>query len=221
MSLLKQSNTTLKNTTAIVIVVAVLCAGIFVVVWRNNSETSNEGVVAVSTDAPLSDVTESFAKPLPKSNPTRLRIPKLFIDTWFVPLGLDEDGEMEVPSGYEEVGWYTYGPTPGEIGPAIVLGHVDSYEGAGVFMYLGQLAQGDTFFVDREDGTTAEFRVTSLERYDRDEFPTKKVYGDLGYAGIRLITCSGTYDRESGLYDRVLVVYGALVDAKQAKYNEL
>lgn len=161
--------------------------------------TKNDPAAVASADA------------LHESDPVRLRIPKLLIDTNFVPLGLMENGEIEVPAGYTEVGWYTYGPTPGELGPAVVLGHVDSKTGPGVFMFLGQLAPGDLIHVDRNDGSVATFRVTSLERYNRDEFPTEKIYGNIPYAGIRLITCSGFYDRASERYDRVLVVYGELV----------
>jgi sortase (surface protein transpeptidase) len=157
------------------------------------------------------------AQPLTESEPTRIRIPKIYVDTNFVPLGLLENGEIEIPKGYTEVGWYTYGPTPGEMGPAIVLGHVDSYEGPGVFMSLGQLTKGAYVYVDRADGTTAIFRVTVLERYNRDEFPTKKVYGDIDFPGLRLITCSGTYNKETQEYDRVLVVYATLVDNDDAK----
>lgn len=213
MPLFDQHNTTLKNMTAFAVVAIAVCAGIFAVSWRNGS-FADKGTASVRFGTSSADVAVPVAEPLAESNPTRLRIPKLSIDTWFVPLGLDAGGEIEVPSGYQEVGWYTYGPTPGEIGPSVVLGHVDSYEGAGVFMYLGGLEPGDEFFVDREDGTTAVFRVLALERYDRSAFPNRDVYGDLTYAGIRLITCSGTYDRELGLYSRVLVVYGALVDTE-------
>ena len=148
---------------------------------------------------------------LPRSRPIRLRIPKLNIDTYFVDLGLNAEGEIEVPKGYEEVGWYKYGPTPGELGPAVVLGHVDSYMGPAVFFYLGQLDLGDIVEIDRADGTTAKFRVDKLERYKQDDFPTSLVYGDLNYAGLRLITCSGTYNRESRRYDSNLIVYASLV----------
>lgn len=147
---------------------------------------------------------------LAASAPLRLRIPRLSIDTTFVELGLQKNGEIEVPAGYTEVGWYKLGPTPGAIGPAVVLGHVDSYKGPGVFFSLGQLKVGDPVYVDRADGTTAEFRVTSLERYDRDNFPTLDIYGPIPYAGLRLITCSGVYSHASHEYNRVLVIYAQL-----------
>ena len=155
--------------------------------------------------------------PMAEAAPMRLRIPDIYVDTTFVDLGLEENGEIEVPEGYQEVGWYTKGPTPGELGPAVVLGHVDSYEGPGVFLTLGQLQPGDYVYVDREDGSTATFRVTALERYDRDAFPKEKVYGDIDHAGLRLVTCSGTFNRDAQEYSRLLVVYAALVEDGQAQ----
>lgn len=153
-----------------------------------------------------------MAEVLSPSEPTRLRIPKLEIDTTFVPpLGLLENGEVGVPDSYTEVGWYKYSPTPGALGPAVILGHVDSYEGPAVFFYLGQLEPGDDVYIDREDGRTAHFKVESLERPKQAEFPTERVYGDIDHAGLRLITCSGTYVRGNQRYTHNLVVYAKLV----------
>ncbi len=148
---------------------------------------------------------------MPAAMPTRLRIPKLTIDTSFVaPLGLLDNGEIEVPESYTDVGWYQYGPTPGELGPAVVVGHVDSYTGPAVFFYLGQLEPGDDIYIDRDDGTTAHFVVESLERPKQSAFPTARVYGDLNYAGLRLITCSGIYERGKQRYTHNLIVYARL-----------
>jgi len=151
---------------------------------------------------------------LNESDPVRLRIPALNIDTSFVELGLQNNNEIEIPSGFEEVGWYKYGPTPGELGPAVVLGHVDSYSGPAVFFYLGQLNPGDRVEIDRADGTTAIFRIDKLERYLQSEFPTSLVYGDLNHAGLRLITCSGSYDREQRRYESNLIVFASLVETR-------
>jgi len=152
---------------------------------------------------------------LSEAIPTRLRIPAIGVDTPFVQLGLDENKEIEIPKGYEEVGWYKYGPTPGELGPAVVLGHVDSYDGPAVFYSLGQLHEGDRVEVDRDDGTTAVFEVKTLERYPQSSFPTSLVYGDIDHAGLRLITCSGSYDREQLRYDHNLVVYAELINVSR------
>jgi sortase (surface protein transpeptidase) len=153
----------------------------------------------------------SVGHTLPESEPVRLSIPKINVDAPFVPLGIDENREIEVPEGYDEVGWYMHGPTPGELGPAIVLGHVDSYEGAAVFYLLGQLNPGDIVDITRADGSVAHFRVDTLERYVQNDFPTSLVYGDIDHAGLRLITCSGEYDRTTNRYDKNLVVYASLV----------
>lgn len=191
-----------------------LAAGVGILLLSQTSVDSYSAFRAAARDAaPAFD----RAEPLSEAEPTRLRIPDIYVDTHFVPLGLQKNGEIEIPKGYEEVGWYTYGPTPGELGPSVVLGHVDSYKGPGVFLFLGQLSPGDSIYVDREDGTTATFRVTTLERYDRDAFPTEKVYGDIDHAGLRLVTCSGEFDQRSQLYDRILVVYAELVEDPKAQ----
>lgn len=150
---------------------------------------------------------------LQESNPTKLRIPSLSIETEFEePLGLNQDQTIQVPKSYDEVGWYQYGPTPGELGPAVILGHVDSYEGPAVFFSIGQLEPGDTIEIERTDGTTATFEVTALERYEQSGFPTELVYGDLNFAGLRLITCSGTYNHGTLRYSHNLVVFAKLVE---------
>lgn len=167
--------------------------------------------------APLTDVgsrvESTGALPLPRSAPTRLVIPALGIDVSFEgPLGLHADQTVEVPESFEMVGWYENGPIPGELGPAVILGHVDSKAGPAVFYSLGQLVPGDTIEVLREDGTTAKFKVTGLERYEQEGFPTELVYGNLTYPGLRLVTCSGVYDREEKRYSHNLVVYAALTE---------
>lgn len=158
--------------------------------------------------------TEKASLPLGESKPVRLRIPKLSVDTSFVEVGVTETGEVEVPTGFTEVGWYQYGPTPGELGPAVVLGHVDSYRGPAVFFYLGQLVPGDLVEVVREDDSVAQFQVDKLERYEQGAFPTELVYNNLDHAGIRLVTCSGTYEKGKERYTHNLVVYGSLVASR-------
>lgn len=145
--------------------------------------------------------------------PVRLSIPSIGLDTAFGDaLGLNPDQTVEVPDSFEEVGWYKYGPTPGELGPAVVLGHVDSKAGPAVFYSLGQLEAGDAIEITREDGSVAVFEVTKLERYEQEGFPTALVYGDIDHAGLRLITCSGTYERGIQRYSHNLVVYAELIE---------
>ncbi len=169
---------------------------------------------AMSIPPPPADSDDEVAQPyaLTRELPTRLRIPKLSIDTTFEePLALAPDGTIGVPDSFDKVGWYKLGAAPGEIGTASILGHVDSYQGAAVFYSLGQLAPGDRIFIERQDGVEAEFEVLSYERYRQDEFPTEKVYTMTPYPSLRLITCSGTYVKGKARYTHNLVVYARLV----------
>ena len=148
---------------------------------------------------------------LTKSVPTRLRVPTLEIDSDLVALGLQTDGSLEVPTGAFPAGWYTGAPTPGELGPAILAGHVDWKGSPGVFYNLRNLEPGAEILVDRTDGSTATFRVTSREQFDKDAFPSKLVYGNLDHAGLRLITCGGSFDRSARSYEDNIVVFANLV----------
>jgi len=162
--------------------------------------------------AAVAESVDGSSLALPEAQPVRLRIPTIGVDTSFVELGVDKNREIEVPKSFDTVGWYKYGPTPGELGPAVVLGHVDTKTGPAVFYSLGQLNPGDKVEIDREDGSTAVFEVRTLERYEQDSFPTSLVYGDIDHAGLRLITCSGAFNRDSQRYDQNLVVYAELVE---------
>ena len=143
--------------------------------------------------------------------PVGLRIPSIGVDSELVNLGLQADGSLEVPPSGFPAGWYTGAPTPGELGPAIIAGHVDWGGQPGVFVDLRDLAPGDEIEVSRQDGSTAHFRITRVERFDKDDFPTHAVYGDLDHAGLRLITCDGDFDDQARSYRDNLVVFAELV----------
>ncbi len=163
-------------------------------------------------EPPQSSTVEDEPLALSAAEPVRLAIPKIDVDVAFeTPLGLEESGEIEVPEAYDRVAYYKYGPTPGELGPAVVLGHVDSFEGPAVFFSLGQLKPGDQITVTRADGSLAIFAVEALERHPQSGFPTVQVYGDLDHAGLRLITCTGTYDHGTLRYSHNLIVFAKLV----------
>ena len=104
-------------------------------------------------------------------------------------------------------GWYTGSPRPGAIGPAVIAGHIDSRSGPGVFFHLSRLKPGDQVYVRRADGTLAVFRVTAVQMYLKDRFPTAAVYGPTPDAELRLITCGGTFDPARGSYLSNVVVY--------------
>lgn len=181
---------------------------VYVSVYGPTISVSNN---ANSTEAQTKQGT-STPYVLPESEPTQLRIPSVGIEADFEEsLGLQDNGEIEVPERYDTVGWYQYGPTPGELGPAVVLGHVDSYEGPEIFYDLREVAVGDEVVIERADGSTAIFEVTRIEEHAQSGFPTEKVYGDIDHAGLRLITCSGTYDHGTERYSHNLIVFAELV----------
>ena len=143
-----------------------------------------------------------------RSQPVRLVIPKIKLDTTFVtPLALNPDKTVSVPDNYTQVGWYSGGATPGEIGPAVILGHVDSVSGPAIFYSLGQVVVGDPIMITRADGKVVTFKVTKLQRYPQSEFPTLDVYGPTDHSTLRLVTCTGIYDHGEHRYSHNLVVY--------------
>lgn len=147
------------------------------------------------------------------SKPTQLEIPSINLSTVFEePVGLNEDGSIAVPKENETVAWYENGPTPGALGPSIILGHVDSINGPAIFYSLGQVSQGDKVRVTREDGSITVFSIYELERVEQNTFPNLKVYGPTPYAEVRLITCSGTYNRNTNRYSHNLIVYARLTE---------
>ena len=152
---------------------------------------------------------------LPESAPASLDIPAIGAESKVIRLGLDDQGALEVPPGApgSPAGWYEHSPTPGETGPAVLLGHVNAEGGGpGIFADLRRLAPGDRINILREDGSTAVFAVQAAEQYAKDAFPTQKVYGNTAGPELRLITCDG-YDPKTGRFDDNYVVYAALAPA--------
>lgn len=156
---------------------------------------------------------------LPASTPVSVSVPSIGVSSALLQLGLNPDHTVQVPplSRNSQAGWYDQSPTPGQLGPAIILGHVDSAEyGAGVFFKLGAVRPGDTVTVTRADHTVAVFRVDSVASYPKDTFPTFKVYGNTDHAALRLITCGGKFDLSSHNYLNNIVVYASLVSSHKA-----
>lgn len=149
------------------------------------------------------------------SEPVQVRIPSIDVDSALHPLGLDDQGRLEVPSGdrYDEAAWYDGSPTPGEQGPAIIEGHVTSQGSTpSVFFELGALEPGDRVEVDRKDGSTATFEVYGSDSFPKDEFPKTTVYGNTSGPELRLITCGGSYDPEQRAHVDNVVIFARLVD---------
>jgi sortase (surface protein transpeptidase) len=143
----------------------------------------------------------------PTAEPVRLRIPAIGVDTALVTLGVDADGALVPPAAFDRAGWFPGGPAPGDVGPAVLAGHVDSRTGPAVFWRLGDLRPGDEVAVDRADGTAVRFTVTGVTRSPKADFPTEAVYGATPRAELRLVTCGGEFDRSRRSYTDNVVVF--------------
>lgn len=170
-----------------------------------------------SASAPSASAASSAAPAGPRvmaeSAPVRLRVPSIGVDTELLHLGLREDGSLDVPpiGPGSPAGWYTGSPTPGELGPAILMGHVNDTEGGeGVFAHLAEIQPGATVEVTRADGSVAVFRADGGQPFAKDAFPTELVYGNTDDAQLRLITCDG-YNRWTGRWEDNYVAFATLV----------
>jgi len=144
--------------------------------------------------------------------PVRLWIPKIAVSTALVRLGRLPDGSLEVPKAWDRAGWYDEGPRPGQPGPAVILGHVDSTAGPAVFYRLVELRPGDIVRVGLADRRVLAFRVRRIARYPKDKFPTEAVYFPTLDHELRLITCGGTFDQAVRSYRDNVVVYATLIN---------
>ncbi|CAN5308408.1 class F sortase [soil metagenome] len=173
----------------------------------------------VPTPQPSADV--SVAAPVPEADlgpilassvPVTLDIPSIGVHTTgLVPLSVGADGVLPPPVDFATAGYYTGGPTPGQLGPAVIAAHVDSTTGPAVFYRLGELSPGALVQVTRQDGSVATFTIDTVARYAKADFPTDLVYGSsTGRAEIRLITCGGAFDRTSGHYVDNVIAFGHL-----------
>ncbi len=145
------------------------------------------------------------------STPVELTIPAISLTVSLSTLGLNADGTVQVPTDIQQPGWYGLGPSPGEIGSAVILGHVDSYEGPAVFFKLRSLVAGDIVDTSLADGVTAQFKVTSVAMYLKTNFPDQAVYTSHGYSALQLVTCGGAFDAQTGHYLSNIVAYTSLV----------
>lgn len=142
--------------------------------------------------------------------PVRVRIPSIGVDSSLESLGIGADGALTPPVDYDDAGWFADGVVPGEIGPAIIAGHVDSPTGPAVFLQIGELAIGAEVLVDLSTGETLTFDVTGTQQSAKAEFPTSDVYSVVPRPELRLITCAGSFDSSIGHYTDNLIVYAAL-----------
>lgn len=148
--------------------------------------------------------------------PVSLTIGRLGIRSSLVDLRKQPNGALEVPKDFGQVGWYVGSAHPGDPGPTVLVGHVDSYKGPAVFFRLRQLHPGDRIVVGRADRTEAQYVVQQVRRYRKSAFPTAQVYVGNGRPSLRLVTCGGPFDRSSGHYLDNTVVFAVPAPASKA-----
>ncbi|GGZ11427.1 class F sortase [Streptomyces nitrosporeus] len=164
---------------------------------------------------PQEQVPASHA-PLVHSRPVKIAVPAIFIEAPVTGLGLDKKGRLGAPPLDKPnlVGWYRKGPSPGEAGTSLIVGHRDTETGPAIFLNLNALRRGDTVKVTRADRRTAVFTVDAVKTYTKDEFPDEKVYGATGRPELRLLTCGGRFDKKNG-YSANVVVFAHLTSLKK------
>jgi Sortase domain len=189
---------------AVALVVSVGCGG--------PPEPLPAATTTAVTTAPPTTPAQATTTNLARADPVELRIPRINARSSLVPLGLNADGTVEVPPVTQpmQAGWYRYAPTPGEVGPAIILGHVDGNKKPGIFYRLHELTTGDQITVSRTDGVAVTFVVLRVEQIPKQHFPTEAVYGDTNRPELRLITCGGDFDRTTHNYRDSIIVYAAM-----------
>ena len=182
------------------------------------TETSRSADPTDSIPGAGSDVPEA-PEAADVAEPVSVAIPAIGVTSDLIRLGLNDDGTVQVPplGADDTAGWYERGPAPGAVGPAVLLGHVDSAQyGPGVFFDLGAVTAGDTVEVARADGTVAEFVVDRVEVHPKAEFPTIDVYGNTDDAQLRLITCGGDFDPSVRSYEDNIIVFATLTGTRPA-----
>ncbi|MFC5381603.1 class F sortase [Aquipuribacter nitratireducens] len=168
----------------------------------------------VAPSARTSTAPSAIRAPDPAAAPVAVRIPTIDVDSDLLHLGLQPDGRLAVPEGpdFDTAAWFDGSPRPGDVGPAVLLGHVSSRaRGPSVFHDLGDLRPGDRVDVERADGTTATFEVYELQQFPKDSFPTLAVYGNTAGPELRLITCGGTIAESTGRFEDNVVVFARQV----------
>ncbi|MEE8599533.1 sortase domain-bontaining protein [Euzebya tangerina] len=182
-------------------------------------EDSADPSPSVTATAPLTgaEVTPEQAPPPPppevqRGDPSFIEIPAIGVRASVIPLNTMENGELEVPTDFAQTGWWQGGPEPGERGPSVIAGHVDSVNGPAVFFALEELVFDDAITITRGDGSSAVFAVRSTLNVTKEEFPSDLVYGETDDAQLRLITCDGGFDQ--GSYTGNLIITAELVEER-------
>jgi hypothetical protein len=172
-------------------------------------------------DATPTPSSRAAAPLLARSAPIMLRIPAIRVAAALSTLGLNPDRTVEVPADFQQAGWYRLGPSPGQVGSAVILGHLDSYRGPAVFFRLKYLRPGDRVEVGLADGAIARFAVREVATYPGARFPARRVYGSDGSSALQLVTCGGSFDTRTRHYRSNVVVYTSLVATTGSAAGEI
>ncbi len=141
------------------------------------------------------------------ADPVRIRVGGIEAEAPVIPVGVEDDGQMEIPSDVDEIGWYSFGPAPGEGGSAVLSGHVSGgSQGRGVFYDLKRVELGDEVEIDHADGSTTRYRVVAVETINKGELPTDRIFARDGEPKLTLVTCGGSFSRSLNSYDSNIVV---------------
>jgi len=160
-----------------------------------------------STTGVRSGTLSSRLASIKRSRPVRITIPAIDVNASVVELGLNANGTVQVPASWYVTGWYKYGPTPGQKGSAVILGHVDSTSGPAVFFELSKLRPGNRINVTLASGVTVHFSVIGLREYSKTALPDKLIYGTRSYDALQLVTCGGLFDSQTHHYLSNIVVF--------------
>jgi sortase (surface protein transpeptidase) len=196
---------------AVVVVAGLLTTGALTMRDKSGEDAANRAASPAAASSsepvgPLTVETVQASEPTQLPPPARVRIPAIGVDSGLETLGVDAAGALQGPVDYGKAGWFAGGVAPGELGPAVIAGHVDSAGGPAVFYRLRDLKAGDVVEVARGD-QWVKFRVIASERYPKNQFPTERVYRPTPVPELRLITCGGTFDRSRRSYEDNIVVY--------------
>jgi sortase A len=168
----------------------------------------NKNTVEITARVTVPVLSQDYSGEEATSTPISISIPSIDVAADVVKVGITSEGNMAVPSNFDDTGWYRRGPAPGQVGNAVVAGHLDDGRGNGaVFERLSELRIGDKVFVTNEVGEKLAFEVREIRLVSYNDPPLEEIFGTSTAMRLNLITCDGTWLPEKNMYDKRLVVF--------------